>query len=312
MFGPMPNSGLDMTIEFERPRAPEAPPRRIVLGLALSSLLHILAALLIFLGLPGLMQPVQPPALPMAISVNLVRLGPESGALTGRQIAALAQETPATSNQAPPNPAPLLPSPPHAVFSLSQSGLPSNRSTALPAQTNQKLLRLKPRLTSSFAPQPAVKPKAAPPAVDLQAQLQTLAQQQQLQAQQRTNRTQQSEQGSPNVTPDTSEAAPGSPVAYKARDFIRAQIERHWYLDRAAAGAGDFVISLRLQLQSDGRVASAEIIDGQSLDTSEAYRSAASSLRAAALVSSPLALPPGAYEAVKDIELTFRPKDVFQ
>jgi hypothetical protein len=143
-------------------------------------------------------------------------------------------------------------------------------------------------------------PSAAP---DLQSQLQALALQQQNQAEAgQKNSPQVAEGGQPTY----------SATIYQAKDFIRAQIERHWYLDRQAAGAADFNISLHLELQSDGSVLSAEIVRDSNLAGSAAYRSAASSLRGAALLSSPLVLPEGQYEVVKNIELTFRPKDALQ
>jgi hypothetical protein len=65
-------------------------------------------------------------------------------------------------------------------------------------------------------------------------------------------------------------------------------------------------------LTADGRVSLAEIVDNQSFGSDAAYRAAAQSLRAAAEMSSPLALPPGHYAEVKDVVLTFSPKQVLQ
>jgi hypothetical protein len=156
----------------------------------------------------------------------------------------------------------------------------------------------KPRLQSA-------KPAGASAVPDLDAQLHALARQQQDQAGQNPPDT------------GTALAADGggsfnSATVYRARDFIRAQIERRWYLDRAALVAGGFLVSLHLELGSDGRVMVAEIDDAGGLADNAAYRSAAASLRAAALLSSPLVLPEGQYEAVKDVDLVFRSNDVLQ
>jgi hypothetical protein len=265
--------------------------------------LHILAALLVFVGWPNLMQPAPPTILSTAISVDLVRLGPEASVSPGRQIAVQPQEPAAIPNQAPSNPVPRQVSPPRAAFKSSQSGFASVQPAVVTRQKKPDHPLLGPGLKSS--PPAAAKPKIAPAPPDLQAQLDALARQQQIQAQQEG-------QANSSMAFNGAEAAPDSSAAYRVKDFIRAQIERHWYLDRAATGAGDFPVSLHLQLQSDGRVMSAEIVGGASFAASDAYRSAASSLRAAALLSSPLSLPPGRYRDVKDIELIFRPKDVIQ
>ena len=108
------------------------------------------------------------------------------------------------------------------------------------------------------------------------------------------------------------EGSSPSLTVYRARDFIRAQIERRWYLDRAALAAGGFLLSLHLELRSDGKVLTAEIVDAGGLADNAAYRSAAASFRAAALLSSPLVLPEGEYNEVKDMDLVFRPNDVLQ
>jgi hypothetical protein len=294
---------VEMTIESARHSASQARPVRIGLGLSLSVLLHILVALLVFVGWPSPMQPAPPTILSIAISVDLVRPGPEASVSAGRQIAVLPQEPAAIPNQAPSNPVPRPVSPPHAAFNSSRSGLASVQPAAVTPQKKPDHPLLGPGLKTS-APA-AAKPKIARASADLQAQLDALAQQQQIQAQQEG-------QANSAMTFTGGEAVPDSSAAYRVKDFIRAQIERHWYLDRAATGAGDFPVSLHLQLQSDGRVMSAEIVGGASFAASNAYRSAASSLRAAALLSSPLSLPPGRYRDVKDIELIFRPKDVIQ
>ena len=104
----------------------------------------------------------------------------------------------------------------------------------------------------------------------------------------------------------------GPMAMYSAKDFIRVQIERHWYLDRAAIGAGAFTLSLHLMLTADGHVSLAEIVDSMGYGEDAAYLAAARSLRGAALLSSPLTLPPGGYAQVKDVILTFSPKDVLR
>ena len=114
------------------------------------------------------------------------------------------------------------------------------------------------------------------------------------------------------MTAGNSDAALGPMAMYSAKDFIRVQIARHWYLDRNAIGSGEFTVSIHLLLTADGRVSEATILDNMSFSSNPAYRAAAISLRGAALLSSPLIMPPGHYAEVKDIVLTFSPKEVLQ
>jgi hypothetical protein len=200
-----------------------------------------------------------------------------------------------------------LPKPaPSAATASAADPLVGESLQGLPAPP-QILPRAKPK------PPAVVKPvkKTAPPVENLAAALQSLSQQQQLQARAPRN-AEQPESGLSNVTTTSADSAYGPLATYSAKDFIRAQIARHWYLDRAAIGAGEFTVSLHLMLTADGRVSLAEIVDNQSFGSDAAYRAAAQSLRAAAEMSSPLALPPGHYAEVKDVVLTFSPKQVLQ
>ena len=94
------------------------------------------------------------------------------------------------------------------------------------------------------------------------------------------------------------------------KDFIRAQIERHWNFDARVLRAADLVVTLHLVLDADGRVASAEIVDDPRYSANPSYRSVADSARRAVLVASPLQVPPGRYDAVRDMVLSFNPREV--
>ena len=59
-----------------------------------------------------------------------------------------------------------------------------------------------------------------------------------------------------------------------------------------------------------GSVSKAEVVDDPRRGADPAYRSLAISARNAALLSSPLKLPEGSYETVKDIVLTLDPREV--
>ena len=273
-------------------RIRDARPDPFVKGLAASCILHMLLLFALIFSFFPPAQTIPPPN--SGFPVELVELGPGSAVLN--------PAVPTPNRQPESRISPSLPLTSRPLLKLPAAGANSGLEMSDSLQKAAKA-------SAAGAPgthkpsRGAAESNAPPAAPDLQSQLQALALQQQNQARtSQKNSIQVAEGGQPFY----------SATIYRAKDFVRAQIERHWYLDRQAAGAADFNISLHLELQSDGSVLSAEIIRDSNLAGSAAYRSAASSLRGAALLSSPLVIPEGQYEAVKDIELTFRPKDALQ
>ena len=280
-------------------------------GPAASLVLHGLAALLIILGLPSLIRP--PPEPPAVVPVDLVLLGDRSLSPAHRQLAAIPQQmAPETSPVTPLNPVPLPATPPP----VPAAPVPKPGSGPIDPLAGMSLLGMPepPKVTPQLKPArpAAVKPakKPVPPVEDLAATLQSLSQQQQLQAKTPPSPDQQADLGQSNTNAGNGDIGPMA--MYSAKDFIRVQIERHWYLDRAAIGAGEFTVSLHLMLTADGHVSLAEIVDSMGYGEDAAYLAAARSLRGAALLSSPLTLPPGHYAEVKDMVLTFSPKAVLR
>ena len=111
---------------------------------------------------------------------------------------------------------------------------------------------------------------------------------------------------------DASDGAARGDARYGVRDFVRAEIERHWNLDLSQLGDRDFSIPLHIVLKRDGTILKAEVVETPRFRDDKAYRFIAISARNAALLSSPLKLPPGDYEPVMDMELSFRPRDVLR
>jgi outer membrane biosynthesis protein TonB len=104
----------------------------------------------------------------------------------------------------------------------------------------------------------------------------------------------------------------GSDGSFSVKDFLRAQIERHWNFDLGRVAAANLVVSLHLSLDPDGSVRAADVVPDPRFDTNPAYHAIADSARRAALVSSPLQLPAGTYESVRDVTLTFNPHEAMQ
>jgi hypothetical protein len=71
------------------------------------------------------------------------------------------------------------------------------------------------------------------------------------------------------------------------------------------------VVQLHLQLNQDGGVSHAEIVDNPRMGEPD-YRDFAFSVRNAAVLSAPFALPPGLDDAARDMTLDFNPRRVQQ
>ena len=103
----------------------------------------------------------------------------------------------------------------------------------------------------------------------------------------------------------------GRNATYGVKDYVRAQIERRWYPQGSALLRNDWVVQLHLQLREDGSVGTAEIVDSGKMGD-YAYRDFAFSVRNAAMLSAPFALPPGLDDAARDMTLDFNPRRVQQ
>ncbi len=116
--------------------------------------------------------------------------------------------------------------------------------------------------------------------------------------------------GTSNRTVADARSPRGAVAAYGVKDFVRAQIARRWYIDRASkayamAQADKWLAILRLRVSPEGAVTDAEVRIPDAMRHNDAFRIFAQSVRNAALLSSPLELLPGSYEVVKDLELDF-------
>jgi hypothetical protein len=99
---------------------------------------------------------------------------------------------------------------------------------------------------------------------------------------------------------------------YALRDYIRAQILRRWLPDLAIKGARDMPVLVRIRLLSSGVIADVVILDQARMKTDEAFRDMALSARDAALLASPIPMPPGHYEKVQTLTIDLDPKAVLR
>ncbi len=261
-------------------------PDPIGWGLGCSALLHLLIALLFAIVLP-----VQVPSQrEVPVSVEFVSFDQE-GTSAGRQEEGRGQP------EKPPSEAP--------------EPKPSKRDPT--AEANPQPQNSQPDLSKRELPKrtPLAEgktPRKAPPVHD---DIETLLRVVENRHRETATPASQSRKSGPVLSEPAGtdhNAGQGQKGTRAVKDFIRAQIERHWEFDLRDLGAADLVISLHLELAADGSVRSADVSDDPRYGSDVHYRSIAISARNAALASSPLHLPSGTYDAVKDITVTLDPR----
>lgn len=103
---------------------------------------------------------------------------------------------------------------------------------------------------------------------------------------------------------DAADGEPGDSATYSIRDYVLAQVLRHWTLNLSLSAQRPLVVPIRVVMTRDGTIASAEIIDRARAKTDAVYRDIAIGARNAVLLSSPIPLPAGDYP--KEMHFTLR------
>lgn len=102
--------------------------------------------------------------------------------------------------------------------------------------------------------------------------------------------------------------AGGGDGNYALKDFIRAQILRRWLPDLGIAGARNLPVVVEVRLLRSGVIDDVRIVDQARFDNDGAFRNMALSARNAALLASPIQLPPGRYDRVTVLNIDLDPK----
>ncbi len=304
------------------------------LGAVLSVFLHLVVALLAIFGLPFIVTP--PPPIEEAIPVELAPLGAESASPQPKteQPPQPKPQTPPKeeAKPEPPKPEPPKPEPPKAEPPKPAPAPPpppppppEPPKAEVPAPAPEK----KPEPPKE-EPKPApdklaeVKPqkKPPPPPDDFQSLLKTIDKMKpqpqtdqppvkkrpdDFAALEKTLQTMEKSDAAPQPQPQVSAAAPNLAAQATAsdKDYVIAQIEKHWNIDPGAMGAADLVVQIHIELQPDGTVVSAELLSSSRSD--DFYRSAAEACRRAVFAASPIQIPPGKYDQFKSFNARFTP-----
>jgi hypothetical protein len=120
--------------------------------------------------------------------------------------------------------------------------------------------------------------------------------------------------------PDTALPAPnngagagsGTGGGYALADFVRAQILRRWWPQLESDAARGTPVAIRLKLSRLGVISDVQIVDQARFANDKLFRNMALAARNAALLASPISLPPGKYDAVMDIAITLDPHAVLR
>jgi hypothetical protein len=100
---------------------------------------------------------------------------------------------------------------------------------------------------------------------------------------------------------------------YALKDFIRAQILRRWLPDMTIEGAHNMPVEVRVRMLSNGVIDDVLILDQERFHTDNVFRNMALSARDAALLASPIQLPPGGkYKKETVLTIDLDPKAVLR
>lgn len=113
--------------------------------------------------------------------------------------------------------------------------------------------------------------------------------------------------GAPN-----SGGAGGGEGNYALKDFIRAQILRRWLPDLNLGGARNLPVLVQVRLLRSGVIDEVTVVDQARFHSDGAFRNMALSARNAALLASPIQLPPGRYERVTLLTIDLDPRAVLR
>jgi hypothetical protein len=217
-----------------------------------------------------LLYEIAPPVLLAVIPVEVVQLADET-------VSPPPQPDNQPSSTARPAPRVASVAPPRAAA-------PRVRPQPAPARPQE--------FPSAEQPAPDTLPPA--PANPLQSQLEALAK----------LRTQNNGTASPRRN-----LPAGAQTGYRVEDLIRAQVQRRWNLRLDELGERELTVVIHMVLERDGTVTMAEIVDAGRGKNDDLYRSIALSARNAVLLSSPLTLPAGMTDEMRDLTVSFNTRD---
>jgi hypothetical protein len=99
---------------------------------------------------------------------------------------------------------------------------------------------------------------------------------------------------------------------YALKDYLRAQILRHWLPDLSLPGARNMPVEIRLRLLKSGIIEDVTILDQARYHTDPVFRNMALSARDATLLASPIQWPQGQAQKSQTLTINLDPKAVLR
>ncbi len=293
--------------------------RDLRLGLICSAALHLFIVVVAIFGLPQLLSP--PPEIAEPVIVELAQIGDKTNPPPRQVEAPKPVEKPAEPPKQeptpePPKPEPPKPEPPKPVPppppKPEPEPEPEPEPIPVPApkpkppepKPEPPKEQPKPDLLKDIKPQP----KKPPPPDDFDSLLKSVDKLRH-DAKPAPAPQPQQQAAASNKTVNSNANIPSEPVSMTDKDFVAAWFRRCWNFDPGARDASTLIVKVHVLLNSDGSVVRADIVDDPRYTSDGYFRSAADSARRAVYTCSPIKLPPGKYDALKDLVLNFDPRD---
>ncbi|MEM8552866.1 MAG: cell envelope integrity protein TolA, partial [Pseudomonadota bacterium] len=116
-------------------------------------------------------------------------------------------------------------------------------------------------------------------------------------------------QGTSDASLGTAGGRTAAALTLSEKDALRAQMQRCWNPPIGLANAEDMIVVVQIRLGPDGSVVNIDRVGGSV--GGALYDTASDSARRAVLQCQPYRLPVEKYDAWKDIQVTFDPRDLF-
>ena len=304
-------------------------------GIIASAAMHIGIFVLIIVGLPSLFRPQIPDDQPIA--VELVTIAAETHATKLNPNMPRANAKPVTPTNAAPAPIPVQkPEPPPPTPAAPPSATPPPPAPS--ASTEQQPDKTPPpppppKPVEAQAPPPPP-PKPEPKKADAKTKAPQPTPTDQKPDTNKAdaaafdsllkNLTKTAPVPNPDAKPQRTQVAAAAPPSSQPRaplgsqltaseiDLVREQLSRCWNINAGARDAKDLVVEIRAQVQQDGTVTRADIVDAGRAASDPLFRAAAESARRTFFNPNctPLKLPPEKYATWKDLVVDFSPKDL--
>lgn len=256
-------------------------------GLIGSALGHALAA---FLLLQHMGASIPPSSALRIVPVDMIELAretisPVAPTSTAPELPRAAAAPSAPRNLVPQQPRATVPQPPqNPILSQSEAAIPNARNPAEPSPSDN-------------------------PTDALQAKLEALSKLRQPDS----DTFLRDGAGVSNLASGFNGAQRGQAATYSVRDYVRAQVVRHWSLNLEELGDRNIVVAIHVVLKPDGTLGKADILDAPGFSKDAVLRSIALSARNAVVLSAPFTFPAGGIAPdAMDMVLTLNPRDVLR